>query len=155
MRHLLRIDAWIEQVEKWAVIILFISIILLVFFNILTRNLFSESYQIVFEIAPAMVLWLALLGSSLALKHQQHIRIELVLRYLPPRIKRMAVFICGLFGMMVMGVLTWASLEFVGNEVDIFGPFGWASIIFPVFFTLSFLRYGLAALTSLQDRTAV
>ena len=155
MQQLLRIDEYVARIEKWAVVLLFAGIILLVFFNILTRNLLNASFQIVFEIAPAMVLWLALIGSSLALKHQKHIRIELVLRYLPPGIKRMAAVACGIFGMTVMGLLILASLEFVSNEIDIFGRFGWVSIIFPTFFTLSFLRYGLAALTSIYDRPKI
>ena len=152
MRYLLRIDNVIERIENWIVVLLFTGIILLVFFNILTRNVLNESFQIVFEAAPAMVLWLALIGSTLALKHQKHIRIELILRYLPPGVKRVTTVACGIFGMTVMGVLLLASVEFVHNEIDLFGSYGWVSVIFPVFFTLSFSRYGLAVLTSMNDR---
>ena len=152
MQFLFRFDAHLERFEKGAVIGLFTGIILLVFFNILTRNVLNESYQLIFEIAPAMVLWLALIGSSLALKHQRHIRIAILLRHLPGRLQQVAVLITSLFGMVVMGVLLLASLEFVQTETDLFGLMGWVSIVFPVFFSLSFLRYGLRVLVACSIR---
>ena len=43
--------------------------------------------------------------------------------------------------MTVMGILFWVSIEFVGNEIVIFGKWGLISIIFPMFFGISFFRY--------------
>ncbi len=82
-----------------------------------------------------------LFWSTLGLKYQRHIRLELLLRFCPPSMKRMAGVVTGLFGAVVMGILFYTSLGFVGNEIAIFGGWGWLSVILPLFFALSCFRY--------------
>lgn len=122
-------------------VLLFSLLVVLIAFNIVSRNLFHLSFQKILEIAPAFVLWLALLGSSLALKSQRHIRLELILRFCSYPVRYVAGILTGLFGMAVMGILFYASLGFVDNEIDIFGRWGWLAVIFPLFFALSCFRY--------------
>ena len=81
------------------------------------------------------------IGSTLALKYHRHIKLEILLRFCTERIRFIANIAASAFGMGVMGILAWASLEFVKNEVGIFGPWGWVSVIFPIFFSVSFFRY--------------
>jgi len=123
------------------VVLLFSLLVVLIVFNIVSRNLFHLSFQKILEIAPAFVLWLALLGSSLALKSRRHIRLELLLRFCPSPVRHAAGILTGLFGMTVMGILFYASLAFLDNEIDMFGRWGWLSVIFPLFFALSCFRY--------------
>lgn len=141
MKIIYKIDDLLEAVEKLILVVLFWSLILLIFFNIISRNLFHISFQKIFELSPALVLWLALLGSTLALKYRRHIKLEVLLRFCSIRIRFIANIAASAFGMVVMGILARASLEFVKNEVGIFGPWGWVSVIFPLFFVLSFFRY--------------
>lgn len=143
MHWLTRIDEALELAEKTLLVLLFSSLILLFVFNILTRNLLNYSFQIILEVAPGVVLWLALLGSTLALKQQKHIKLELLLRYLGRRSQLFARSFSGLIGLCIMGVLFVASIEFVINEIEIFGPAGWVSVVFPIFFLLASFRYAL------------
>jgi len=136
-----RIDDFLAVCEKAIVVLLFSVLVILIVFNIVSRNLFQVSFQKILEVAPAFVLWLALLGSSLALKSRRHIRLELLLRYCTSPLRYAAGILTGLFGMTVMGILFYASLGFVENEVAIFGPWGWMSLIFPLFFAISCFRY--------------
>jgi len=128
------------------VVALFSALVGLIVFNVVTRNLFQVSFQEPLEWAPALVLWLALLGSTLALKSGRHIRLELLLRFCPPRLQRLASAITGSFGALVMGVLFYASIGFVQNELAIFGRIAWLSIIFPLFFALSGFRFAAQAI---------
>jgi C4-dicarboxylate transporter, DctQ subunit len=138
---LYNVDNFFAACEKGLVVILFSTLVGLIVFNIITRNIFHSSFQNALEITPAFVLWLALLGSTLALKQQRHIRLELLLRVCSPGTKRVAVVLTSGFGLGVMGVLFFSSLAFVKNEVAIFGGVGWLSVIFPIFFALSSFRY--------------
>ena len=135
------IDDILAACEKVLVVVLFVALVGLIVFNIITRNLFHVSFQKILEIAPAFVLWLALMGSTLALKSQRHIRLELLLRFCSPPVRRIAGIITGIFGMTVMGILFYASFGFVQNEIAIFGRWGWLSVIFPLFFALACFRY--------------
>lgn len=135
------IDAALAWVEKAAAILIFASLIGVIVLNILARNLFQISFDNLFELAPIMVLWLSLLGASLALKSERHIKLELVLRFCPPWIRQWAFGATSLFGMTIMAVLFIASIPFFREELAIFGAQGWRSLICPIFFGMMTFRY--------------
>jgi TRAP-type C4-dicarboxylate transport system permease small subunit len=88
-----------------------------------------------------MVLWLSLLGASLALRSERHIKLELLLRFFPKWVKTWAFRTTSLFGMAVMAILFWAAISFFKEELSIFGAQGWFSLISPLFFGLMTFRY--------------
>ena len=141
MRFIKQIDDFLEKIEKVLAVFLFSGLALLITFNILSRNIFNYSFEKIFETAPVLVLWLALVGSSLALKKRRHIKIELLLRYCPTIYRYYSNYAVSFFGMAVTGILFYSSLQFVSNEVQLFGNKGFFSVIFPLFFALSFFRY--------------
>jgi len=136
-----KIDAWLAAIEKTIAVTLFFALVASIAINIVARNLFQVSFQYLLEMGPALVLWLALIGSTLALRENRHIRIELVLRFCPSHLAALAGRVCGLFGMAIMAVLGYGSLEFVTNEVAIFGARGWLAVVFPGFFIIAFFRF--------------
>jgi TRAP-type C4-dicarboxylate transport system permease small subunit len=136
------------------VVFLFSALTLLIFFNVISRSVFQQSFRQILEFSPAVVLWLALLGSSLAIKDNRHIKIEVLLRFVTPGFRLRANKITSAFGMMVMGVLFYASLEFVVNEIAIFGCKGWVTVIFPVFFIVAVFRFFLNLLDATSPGVA-
>lgn len=141
MRFIKQIDDFLEKIEKVLAVFLFSGLALLITFNILSRNIIDYSFEKIFETAPVLVLWLALVGSSLALKKRRHIKLELLLRYCPAICRYYSNYAVSFFGMAVTGILFYSSLQFVSNEVQIFGNKGFFSVIFPMYFALSFFRY--------------
>lgn len=150
-----KVDAWLAVAEKTIAVTLFFALVASIAVNIVARNLFQVSFQHLLEMGPALVLWLALIGSTLALRENRHIRIELVLRFCPPRLAVLADRVCGLFGMAIMALLGYASLEFVTNEVAIFGFRGWLAVVFPAFFTIAFFRFFTQVLAITPSTPAV
>lgn len=136
-----RLDDALATVEKSVIVICFFLLVFFIVFTILSRNFFHLPSHRMFGAAPDLVLWLALLGASLALKQQRHIRLELVLRHCGDTVRLWAAVAVNLFGVAVMGILLATSFEFVKNEVAMFGLWGWLSIIFPIFFSLAVFRY--------------
>jgi TRAP-type C4-dicarboxylate transport system permease small subunit len=145
MKAIKRVDDALALFEKGVIVICFSLLVFFIVFNILSRNIFHLPSHKIFEAGPNLVLWLAMLGASLALKQQRHIRLELVLRYCSNRIRGWAASAVNLFGALVMGILLITSLEFVNNEIAMFGNWGRLSLIFPFFFSVAAFRY-LAAL---------
>jgi len=145
-RLIQRLDDILALVEKSAIVICFALLVFFVLFSILSRNLLHLPSHRIFESAPNLVLWLALLGASLALRQQRHIRLELVLRYCGPRFRHLASRVVNLFGALVMGILLLTSFEFVRNEIAMFGSWGGLAIIFPIFFAAAGFRYLAVAL---------
>ncbi|MDY6792996.1 MAG: TRAP transporter small permease subunit [Thermodesulfobacteriota bacterium] len=141
MRWIRKFDEFLAVCEKSLVVSFFSALILLITLNVISRNLLQVSFQKILEISPSLVLWMALLGSSLALRNQRHIKLEILFRFCSEQIKTFAIIAQSIFGMTVMWILFLVSIEFVGNEVTIFGKWGWISIIIPLFFAISFFRY--------------
>lgn len=129
--------------EKALVVGLFSILILMIGLNVVSRNLLQFSFQGILEFSPALVVWLALMGSSLALQENRHIKIEILLRFASQRFRKYAHVITAVFGMAVAGILLGASIEFVVNEIAVFQGKGWITLIFPWFFLVSFFRFML------------
>ena len=147
MHFLTKIDSALEYLEKAILVTLFAALVLLIAFNILVRNLFGVSLQETLELPPTIVLWISLLGATLALKTGRHIKLEILLRYTGHKTRRTARLISGLFGMAVMAILFAASLSFVKNEWAIFGIGGATALVFPTFFALASFRYLISSFT--------
>ena len=147
MHFLTKIDSAIEYLEKAILVALFAALVLLIAFNILVRNLFGVSFQEALELPPTLVLWISLLGATLALKTGRHIKLEILLRYTGYKTRRTARLISGLFGMAVMAILFAESLCFFKNEWAIFGIHGAIALVFPTFFALASFRYLMSGFT--------
>ena len=144
-RLIQRLDDTLARIEKCAIVVCFTLLVCFVLIGILSRNLLHLPSSKLFESAPSLVLWMALLGASQALKQRRHIRLELVLRYCSETVRHWSGRIVNLFGASIMAGLLITSLAFVRNEIGMFGGWGWLAIIFPVFFGSTAFRY-LAAL---------
>lgn len=141
-----KLDDGLEKIERAAAVILFTLLIGMICGNILARNVLHVSSYRLLELAPAVVLWLALVGATLALKRQRHIKIELLLRFLPRALQMLAVTLTSLFALGVCAVLAYSGIAFVRNEIVLFGARGWSAGCFALFFALAFFRFSLRLL---------
>jgi TRAP-type C4-dicarboxylate transport system permease small subunit len=91
MRFIRKFDEFLAVFEKSLVVAFLSALILIITFNVISRNLFQVSFQKILEISPSLVLWLALLGSSLALRNQRHIKLEIILRFCSDKFKTFAI----------------------------------------------------------------
>jgi TRAP-type C4-dicarboxylate transport system permease small subunit len=138
-----RADHWLAMLERGLTVLLFTVLIVTLGLNIVTRNIFQVSFHRLLELAPVLVLWVSLLGATLAVRSQRHIKIELLLRLIPePWRSRVAALTC-LFGMSVTAILVYAAVVFVRQEIQLIGLWGGLSVCFPLFFTSVFFRLGV------------
>ncbi len=135
------LDRMLEKAESGMLVLLFSALIILMTLNIVQRNIFGQSSQLILEFLPTMVMWISLLGASLALRQGKHIRMELLVRFLPPRTQLTLQRFIGAFGACVMGIGFYLSLDFMAGEMKIFGLRGYLSSIIPFFFAISCFRY--------------
>lgn len=151
MKILHAIDRYIEIVEKTLIVFLFVFFILLITSSIFSRNLFQVSSQLVSEKTPLFVLWLALLGASLGIKDNKHIKLELLLRFVSGSFKDLALLVGHVFAALVLLVLFYLSITFVQGEIKLFGAWGWSIVIMPVFFFVASFRFFLKSLENLNS----
>jgi TRAP-type C4-dicarboxylate transport system permease small subunit len=142
-----KIDRGLEKLERGLAVGLFALLISMICINVFARNVLHMASHRLLELSPSVVLWLALVGATLALKHDRHIKIELLLRFFSPHGQRLAMVVTSLFAMGVCAVLAYASVIFVYNEIMLFGPKGWAAVCFPLFFSTACFRFALRLLS--------
>jgi TRAP-type C4-dicarboxylate transport system permease small subunit len=148
----------VEQAENLILLLLLAGLIALASSQILLRNVFSIGVAWTDGTIRLMVLWLALLAGIAAARERRHIAIDVIVRNLPPALKRATNFLTSAFTVAVMSVLSWYSWSFVAESRE-FGDVlvdNWPAWIFqlilPVGFALIGLRYLIRAAEQLIAR---
>ena len=140
-----RLDQGLVALERSLAVLITAALVLTMAGTVVGRHLIPISAPYLLEAAPLLMLWLALVGASLALQSGRHIRLELVMRLMPPALRRMGRVVAGLCGSGLMGFLAYLALDFLRGEIELFGPRGWTAVIFPAFFSAAALRFTIQA----------
>lgn len=146
-----RLGQLLVRTEDLLLSLILAGMILLASGQILLRNLWEYSLPWGDPSLRLMVLWLTLLGAMAATRDHNHIRIDLLSRYLPPGIRQVGGRITDLFASLVCTLLSWHSGRFVlyemedGNRFLDLMPIWPLQLIMPVGFGIMALRLLLNA----------
>jgi TRAP-type C4-dicarboxylate transport system permease small subunit len=109
----------LNRLEEIVLCLLMSLMVLLGSFLILSRNFFQISLFWIDPVLRHVVLWVALLGASIATREERHISIDLLSTYLkPPNRQRMYAGLF-LFSAVNCFLLVWPSINFVQQEYQI------------------------------------
>ena len=87
LKTLLTVESALFRVTVWLIYCIYIVIIVSTFTAVFFRYVLNESIVWAEELARYLFVWLAFLGSALALKNRMHIGLDLIISSLPPRVK--------------------------------------------------------------------
>ncbi|MGR3220895.1 MAG: TRAP transporter small permease [Candidatus Anammoxibacter sp.] len=118
MKVLDAVDDFLYTVEKWALIILLSFLMIMAFVQVVLRNLFSTGFVWADILLRNSVLWIALLGASIATRERKHIAIDVVSRYFSIRKKYVIEIIVSIVSVYVCCLLASAALTFLKDERD-------------------------------------
>lgn len=99
--------------EDVALTVLLGGLVLLASAQILLRNVFDTGFVWTGELLKLMVLWLAMLGAVAASRDDEHIRIDVISRYLPDRWRAGTRAVADLFTAAVCALIAWYAYEYV------------------------------------------
>ena len=150
-----RMDETIGRVEDALVVTFLGFMIFIAFLQIILRNVFSTGLDWGDSLLRNLVLWIGFIGATLATKEGKHINIDVLSRWLPPVGKNVVTLVIHLFSFLVCCALTYATLKFIRNEVqmgqntflDI--PAWIPEMILPMTFSLMTFRFCLRFFKSL------
>lgn len=152
---------WIKhlhQFEDWLLVGMLGGMILLAIVQIALRNIFDSGIVWGDALLRIMVLWVALLGATVATRANNHIRIDILSRILPPGINRISDAFVALFTATVCAIITYYSIVFIGYEYEdntiAFAqvPVWICQSIMPIAFSIMALRFLLHAFLHLIGR---
>jgi len=136
-----------NQMEEVLLGSLMILMVLLGFLQILFRNVISVGLYWIDPLLRHSVLWVALLGASVATREDRHISIDLLSSRLRPRTRYWVQAAIHLFGAVVCFLLILPAIRFVQDEYQVgkilaLGIPIWVSqSIIPVMLTVLGLRF--------------
>ncbi|MFZ5724102.1 MAG: TRAP transporter small permease [Pseudomonadota bacterium] len=141
----------LHLVEDAALVLLLLLMILLAVAQIVLRNAADTSLVWVDPFLRVAVLWMALLGASIAARDNEHIAIDIATRFLPDRVARPVAVLTSLCAALICGVVGWYGFLFVQSERE-YGSMAFGTVpvwvceaAIPVAFALIALRYLIVA----------
>ncbi len=133
----------------------------LAFLQVVLRNLFHTGLFWADPFLRHLVLWIGLLGASLATGQEKHINLDIVTRFVSARAGNIIRVITNLFATVVTAFLAKAGYVFLLSEIDTNDilltigqkdfPAWWFQIIIPIGFALISFRFLLKTIEHLHE----
>lgn len=147
--------------ERTLIVLLLATMVVLAFLQVILRNMFSTGFFWADPFLRHAVLWIGFLGASLATQQEKHINIDLITRFVSPRLTNIVRIVTNAFAAAVCAFLCNAGWTFVASEQttgDILlsinmmeFPAWWFQLIIPVGFGLMAFRFFIKILEHLIE----
>lgn len=137
----------IERIEGALLVALFGTLVLAAVYQILARNLWGGGLGWGDAYVRIAVFWITIIGAMVASRSDQHIRIDLLSRYVSDSVSRWITRVTALFTAAIAGIFAWNSAQFVYLEYEdgliAFGivPAWLCEIVMPVGFSIIAAKY--------------
>lgn len=107
-----RFDAIAARIENAALVVAMALLVGLAGLQLILRSVFATSLLWADELLRILVLWLAVLGAIAAARTDRHLRIDVVLRLLPPRARELTACVASLVVVGVAGLFAYEAARF-------------------------------------------
>jgi TRAP-type C4-dicarboxylate transport system permease small subunit len=151
-----RVQITLHRLEDAILVGLLLIMIGMAVTQIFLRNLFEAGIVWSDVMVRILVLWVGLIGAMVASRHDNHIAIDILNRYMPERAKVYANFVIKLFTAWICTVVAYYSLWFVQMEFADGGmafaqvPTWLCEAIIPFAFSVMAFRYFLLSFMNLK-----
>jgi len=131
--------------------VLFFTLVFVAVYQIVARNLWGGGIGWGDAYVRVAVLWVTVIGAMVASRNDDHIRIDLVARYMSERYRYLLMRLTSAFAAAISGVFAWYAALFVRVEYE-YGSMAFGAVpawvceaILPVGFAIIALKYALRA----------
>jgi TRAP-type C4-dicarboxylate transport system permease small subunit len=114
------LEALNKNAERWALLIFYVMLVITMFVEVLRRELMAYSSIWGEEIVRYSFIYLAWIGAAAAVRERGHIRIDVILEYVGPRVKAVLY----IFGDLVMLAVSLVALYWSFETVLVSAKFG-------------------------------
>jgi len=89
-----------------------LSCVVLVNANIIMRYFFSMPIKWSEEIVTSLFVWTCFIGSAYAYRRHEHLGVDILVKHMPPKTRRVVSSIMAVIELLVLVMLTWISAEY-------------------------------------------
>jgi len=150
-----------RNAEKWALLIFYLMLVVTMTIEVIRREVFAYSSIWGEEIVRYCFIYLCWIGAAAAVRERAHIRIDVILNYLPPRGKALIYILGDVLTLALALLALWLSVE----TVEISWKFGsvshglrvsmvWFLMAVPIGFSLMIFRLLQSLNRDLRDLRA-
>ena len=142
----------VYRVEDTLLVVLLSAMIMLAASQIVLRNFFEFGFVWADPLLRVMVLWLGLIGATVASRGNKHIKIDLLSHYFHSTSNLLIQAVVSMFTAGVCLIIAWHGahwirLDYIDNMTGFAGIPAWVlEIIIPLSFALIGIRYCLISL---------
>ena len=151
-------DALNRNAERWALLVFYTMLVATMFIEVIRREVFSYSSIWGEDIVRYSFIYLAWIGAAAAVKERGHIRIDVIMEYVNPRLKALLY----MFGDIVMAAVAVVALYWSYEAVHVSWKFGsvthglrvsqvWFLSAVPIGFALVMVRLVQSFLRDIND----
>ncbi len=108
----------LRLVESTILVLVLTSMVLVAAYQVVARNFFDTGLLWGDALVRVLVLWIALVGAMVASRNDDHIRMDILSRFVGPKVGRQLKRFTSLFTCVVLVVFSWYSLQFVLFEYE-------------------------------------
>ena len=126
-----------EGIVNGAAVTLFGAMVTVTTLGVFFRYVLNSALPWAEEADRYLFIWLSFVGASITMRHQGHIAVDLLLRYVTPAWRHRLAFVAQASVLVFLGVVFWASLPVIeltsetrATATDI--PMSWVYIAAPV-----------------------
>ena len=150
-----KVGSWYEHLEEVLLVFLMFAMVLLGAAQIFFRNVISIGLVWIDPLLRHLVLWVALLGASIATRENRHISIEILPARVPQATRNRIYGCLQIFSALVCLVLVYPALRFILDDFRVgkylvFGIPRWvAQAVMPVMWLVLGVRFMLQGVKNL------
>lgn len=131
MKYLIRVDKFLRNIESVMVAIGILSATLIIFLNVILRYIFKNSLTWGEEFSRYIMIWLTFVGSSLCVRDNVHVNMDILLNKLPYVARRfLLIFIYG-GSALVTGYLAYLGYSIM-DQIRLSGQVSSAMEMLPI-----------------------
>lgn len=132
-----KLNKWIHKGSVFILILAATVMSLSVFIQIVSRNLFSRSFENFEELPRFLLIWVTFLGASYVFGEEGHLGVEFFVNLLPQKLKHIADLIATFFNALFMILLIVVGgqvslLTMVQKSIQMRIPVGLVYMVIPI-----------------------
>lgn len=110
---------WLGWIEEFIVVITLVSMSVIAFLNVLTRNFLDLSLAFTEEITINLFVFLTFVGAAIGVRRGAHLGFSLIIERVPLPIRRSLVVLIGFISLALFLFIAYYGIDMIQFQIDI------------------------------------